>query len=80
MNLCVSFILGLLATACGDDMIRIFKEIDGADKNQPTFELLLSEHRAHSQDVNSIAWCPHTAGLLLSTSDDGEAKVWKFIE
>lgn len=71
---------GLIATACGDDMIRIFKESDGSEQNQPTFELLLSIHRAHSQDVNTVDWCPHTAGLLLSTSDDGEVKVWKFEE
>lgn len=72
--------LGLIATACGDDMIRIFKEAETSDKNQPTFELVLAVHRAHSQDVNTVTWCPHTAGLLLSTSDDGEIKVWKFSE
>lgn len=63
-----------MATACGDDMIRIFKESDSSDKNQPTFDLLLAVDRAHTQDVNTIVWCPHTAGLLLSTSDDGETK------
>lgn len=63
-------------------MIRIFEEssLDSTDKNQTNFELVLAEHRAHSQDVNTIAWCPHTAGLLLSTSDDGEVKVWKYSE
>lgn len=61
-------------------MIRIFKEADVSEKNQPTFDLLLAEHRAHSQDVNTIAWCSHTAGLLLSTSDDGEVKIWNFTE
>lgn len=61
-------------------MIRIFKETDESDRNQPTFELLLSIHRAHSQDVNTVQWCPHTPGLLLSTSDDGEVKVWKYDE
>lgn len=61
-------------------MIRIFKECDNSDKNQPTFELLLAQHRAHSQDVNTVKWCPHTPGLLLSTSDDGEVKIWKFTE
>lgn len=71
---------GLIATGSGDDMIRIFKEADVSDKNQPTFELVLSMHRAHSQDVNTVEWCPHTAGLLLSTSDDGEVKVWKYTE
>lgn len=71
---------GLLATACGDDMIRIFKECDESDKNQPTFEQIVAEHRAHSQDVNTVMWHPTIKGLLLSTSDDGEAKIWKYIE
>lgn len=70
----------MIATACGDDMIRIFKESDGSEKNQPTFELIHAEHRAHSQDVNAVIWCSHTAGLLLSTSDDSEVKIWKFSE
>lgn len=70
----------LIATACGDDVIRIFKESNGSDKNQPNFELLLMEHQAHTQDVNTVTWCPHTAGLLLSTSDDGNVKLWKFTE
>lgn len=73
-------VIGLIATACGDDMIRIFKETDTIDKNQPNFEQILAVHRAHTQDVNTIAWCPHSAGLLLSTSDDGETKIWKFSE
>lgn len=60
-------------------MIRIFKEADDSKKDEPTFELVLSLHRAHTQDVNSVSWCPHTPGLLLSTSDDGEAKIWKFV-
>lgn len=77
--LCVSSI-GLIATACGDDMIRIFKECDDSAINQPTFELILAQHHAHTQDVNTVKWCPHTAGLLLSTSDDGEVKIWKFTE
>lgn len=70
----------MIATACGDDMIRIFKESDESDKNQPNFELALAVHRAHTQDVNTVAWCPHTPGLLLSTSDDGEIKVWEYSE
>lgn len=61
-------------------MIRIFKEADESNENEPTFELVLSVHRAHTQDVNTVAWCPHKTGLLLSTSDDGDAKIWKFEE
>lgn len=37
-------------------------------------------YKAHTQDVNSVSWNPVTAGLLLSSSDDGTIKVWKYIE
>lgn len=61
-------------------MIRIFKECDGSDPNEPTFEMIHAEHKAHTQDVNTVSWCPTTPGLLISTSDDGDAKLWKFEE
>lgn len=70
---------GLLATGCGDDIVRIFRESDDSTKNEPIFELVVSEHRAHSQDVNTVRWHPTTEGLLLTTSDDGDAKIWKYI-
>lgn len=71
----------LIATACGDDMIRIFKEsTEGSTKNEPIFEQILAKHRAHAQDVNTVKWNPTEAGYLLSTSDDGEAKIWKFLD
>lgn len=68
---------GLIATACGDDQIRIFKESETSTKNEPTFEL---ETRilAHKQDVNCVKWNPVVPGLLMSTSDDGDIKLWKF--
>jgi cytosolic iron-sulfur protein assembly protein CIAO1 len=71
---------GLLATACGDNIIRIFKECDNSNANEPTFELVHTETYAHSQDVNTIVWNPVKQGLLVSTSDDGEAKIWNFVE
>lgn len=70
---------GLLATGCGDDIVRIFRETEDSTKNEPTFELVVSEHRAHSQDVNTVRWHPTTEGLLLTTSDDGDAKIWKYV-
>lgn len=70
---------GLIATACGDDMIRIFKESETSTKNEPVFEMLTKIH-GHKQDVNSIKWNPVVPGLLLSTSDDGDIKLWKFSE
>lgn len=75
------FILsGLIATACGDDMLRIFRESADSTADQPQFELVVAEHRAHAQDVNTCRWHPTQSGLLLSTSDDGEAKVWQYVD
>jgi len=58
--------------------VRIFKEADNSTKTAPIFEIVTAQHGAHSQDVNTVKWCPSTPGLLLSTSDDGEAKIWKY--
>ncbi|KAG4078090.1 hypothetical protein HA402_002141 [Bradysia odoriphaga] len=69
---------GLIATACGDDIVRVFKESENSTKLAPEFEIVASQHGAHSQDVNTVKWCPTTTGLLLSTSDDGDAKIWKY--
>ncbi|XP_075969473.1 cytosolic iron-sulfur assembly component 1 isoform X1 [Anticarsia gemmatalis] len=69
---------GLLATACGDDIIRIFKESDDSDPNAPTFELLCTKLDAHAQDVNCVTWNPTGNQELLSCSDDGEIRIWNF--
>lgn len=74
-------ITGLIATACGDDTIRIFKEdSEHSTKNEPIFNLVARVDRAHSQDVNTVLWDPKHRGQLLSCSDDGTIKIWKFIE
>lgn len=65
-----------IATACGDDTIRIFSEETISDPHAPTFALLTSIRDAHSEDVNTVTWHPVTAGLLASGSDDGTVKVW----
>lgn len=73
-------ITGLIATGCGDDAIRIFKEDDGSDPNAPTFSLICSVEKAHNQDVNCVAWNPVVKGMLASCSDDGEIKIWNFVD
>lgn len=73
-------VLGLIATACGDDAIRIFQEQAGSDEDAPTFELVGAVDRAHQQDVNCVAWSPAQAGLLASCSDDGDIKLWNVAE
>lgn len=71
---------GLIATACGDDVVRIFKEDEGCNPNAPTFSLVSSIEKSHNQDVNCVSWNPVTPGLLVSCSDDGEIKIWCFKE
>lgn len=71
---------GALATACGDDAIRVFEESSSSSpqQQQPTFSLTAHVPRAHSQDVNCVAWNPKEPGLLASCSDDGEIAFWKY--
>uniref|UniRef100_A0A224XRQ3 Probable cytosolic iron-sulfur protein assembly protein Ciao1 n=1 Tax=Panstrongylus lignarius TaxID=156445 RepID=A0A224XRQ3_9HEMI len=70
----------LIATACADNNIRIFKETEDSDPNQPTFELISTKYHAHEQDVNSVAWHPTEEGLLASGSDDSFVKLWRIKE
>lgn len=70
----------MIATGCGDDIIRVFKEDVGSDPEAPTFSLAVSVEPAHGQDVNCVTWNPVVGGLLASCSDDGEIKLWKYSE
>lgn len=71
---------GLLATASGDDSIRIFKENEsGMDRdNAPSFDMVASVERAHGGDVNSVRWNPKDAGLLVTCGDDCDIKLWRY--
>lgn len=69
---------GLIATASGDDAIRIFRIDPESDPHAPTLEQLVTVPRAHEQDVNSVAWNPVIPGLLASCSDDMHLKVWQY--
>lgn len=70
----------LIATACADDSIRIFKEAPDSDPNQPMFEVIVVVNRAHTQDVNCVVWNPVNAGLLASVGDDARVNVWQMKE
>jgi WD40 repeat protein len=68
---------GLIATASGDDMVRVFREEKtDSDADNPSFSQAVATV-AHTQDVNSVAWNPKQPGLLASCSDDGNVKVWQ---
>ncbi|XP_056131515.1 probable cytosolic iron-sulfur protein assembly protein ciao1 isoform X2 [Lampris incognitus] len=70
----------VLATACGDDGVRVFKEDETADPDSPVFSLVAHVPKAHSQDVNCVAWNPKEAGLLASCSDSGDIAIWSYQE
>ncbi|GIX80694.1 probable cytosolic iron-sulfur protein assembly protein Ciao1 [Caerostris extrusa] len=67
----------LIATACADNCIRVFKESDDSDPNLPTYNLIATENSTHEQDVNSVDWNPKIPGLLASCSDDGTVRLWE---
>ena len=67
-----------LATACGDDGVRVFKEEVTSDPEQPEFSLSAHVARAHNQDVNCVTWHPKEPGLLVSCSDNGEIAMWRY--
>ena len=69
---------GLIVTACGDDIIRVFREDSDSDKHQPTFNLVCSMDNAHTQDVNCSQWNPTIPGIIASASDDGTVKIWLY--
>lgn len=68
---------GLIATACGDDAIRIFKRDIGCSPDTPTYSLVFKIESAHTQDINSVAWNPNSPSMLASCSDDGIVKIWQ---
>jgi len=70
---------GMIATAAGDNNIKIFKEEEGGSADAPSFSVLASIPNAHSEDVNSIAWSP-TEAILASGSDDGVVALWQITE
>lgn len=71
---------GIIASASGDDCIRLFSEnlYDGLLLDEaPSYRMLLKKEKAHTTDVNCVRWHPQEPGLLASASDDGIVKVWK---
>ncbi|XP_037078542.1 probable cytosolic iron-sulfur protein assembly protein CIAO1 [Pollicipes pollicipes] len=70
---------GLLATACGDDGLRVFAEepAAGGDGDEAAFTLVATVARAHEQDVNAVSWSPTERGLLASAGDDGLVRLWQ---
>lgn len=71
----------LIASACGDDCIRVFQEdTENSQPDAPNYKLSCTVQQAHLQDVNGIAWNPKILGLLASAGDDCLVKLWKIVE
>lgn len=68
-----------LATACGDNFVRIFQAADEATLAAWT---CVAEVEAHEGDVNCVAWCPTRlpggGAILASCGDDGNVSIWRF--
>ena len=69
----------LIATAAGDDYIRIFEQSEDAEDGSPVFTLSAEQAAAHTLDVNCVKWHPSLPDILCSAGDDGLAKVWKVV-
>ncbi|XP_015911178.2 probable cytosolic iron-sulfur protein assembly protein CIAO1 homolog [Parasteatoda tepidariorum] len=66
-----------IATASGDNGIKVFYEDQNSETDSPSFNLLASVSDAHESDVNSVVFNPKISGLLASGSDDYTIKLWE---
>jgi len=64
---------GCIASGAADDAIRVFVE-----EKETEFTLAVAQPRAHTADVNCVAWNPVEPRLLASAGDDGLVKIWRY--
>lgn len=69
-----------LASACGDNHVRVFCSSDGGSTQNGWS--CVADVEAHFGDVNAVAWCPTPSrdgsALLASVGDDAEVMLWRF--
>ena len=81
----------LIATACGDNSLHIFKfnsasfnrlaeNQNGEGLEEPVLTLLCHQKDAHLQDSNCVDWNPFQPNFLASCSDDGFVKLWRYVD
>lgn len=59
----------MLATGCGDGIVRVF---DVSNPKSPAIHTL----KGHTSKVFNIVWHPHFNYIFASTSDDKTIRVW----
>eukprot|EP00930_Biecheleria_cincta_P005817 TRINITY_DN106778_c0_g1_i1.p1 TRINITY_DN106778_c0_g1~~TRINITY_DN106778_c0_g1_i1.p1 ORF type:complete len:408 (-),score=75.57 TRINITY_DN106778_c0_g1_i1:23-1246(-) len=68
-----------VASACGDNRLRIFQSQDARLSRWTC----VAEEEAHKGDVNSVAWCrepqSNSAVFLASAGDDAAIVIWEFV-
>ncbi|KAL0483492.1 hypothetical protein AKO1_014528 [Acrasis kona] len=62
----------LIATACGDNMLRIFN----MDKQKLTTSLV-QRIEAHKSDINCVCWNPIYTNIIATASDDRTVKLYE---
>lgn len=70
-----------ILTAGGDNVINIFKFLPPNNSQDSSKEcrldLVKCIKNAHIADINCVKWHPKHDGLFVSTSDDGQVKLWE---
>jgi len=56
------------------------KEDEVSTKLKEKWDVIATEQRAHSADVNRVAWCPSDANILASCGDDGLVRIWEYCD
>jgi len=64
----------VIATGCSDNCIRIFTQ----DPITNEFGIRLTRQKAHSTDINCVAWNPKYPNVLASAGDDCVIRIWSF--
>ncbi|CAO3651492.1 unnamed protein product [Cunninghamella echinulata] len=79
-----SKINGYIASASGDNSIRIFeKDKEVLDDNAPTWNPISTIKDAHGvHDINGITWYPNEthSDWLASVGDDGIVRIWRLVQ
>eukprot|EP00903_Cladosiphon_okamuranus_P012809 g11971.t1 len=65
-----------LATAAGDNALRVFYE--GGEGDSAVFGLDVEVNNAHAGDVNCVRWNPSGGGVLATGGDDELVRVWRY--